>query len=211
MRQTRVDVRGAVPLGGAFEELKVRGGWADYRHDEIESTGEIGTRFFNRSWEARAELVQSARGGWRGATGLQVFSRNFRAVGEEAYVPANETRQFGLFTLQELELGYVQLEASGRFEHSTVKSAEVNADRTFNAVSLSGGVSAPITEGWRVAFSLARVERAPSAEELFANGAHAATRAYGSATRTSARSGSLASKQCYAGAGRVGGWNSRAS
>jgi iron complex outermembrane receptor protein len=178
MRQTRVDVRGAVPLGGAFEELKVRGGWADYRHDEIESTGEIGTSFFNRSWEARAELVQSARGGWRGATGVQVFSRNFRAFGEEAYVPANETRQFGLFTLQELELGYVQLEASGRFEHSTVKSAEVNADRTFNAVSLSGGVSAPITEGWRVAFSLARVERAPSAEELFANGAHAATRAY---------------------------------
>lgn len=178
MRQTRVDVRGAVPLGGVFEELKVRGGWANYRHDEIESSGEIGTSFFNKSWEARAELVQAARGGWRGATGMQVFSRNFRAVGEEAYVPANETRQFGLFTLQELDLGSVRLEASGRFEHTTVKSAEISADRTFNAVSLSGGVSAPITEGWRVALSLARVERAPSAEELFANGAHAATRAY---------------------------------
>ena len=46
MRQTRVDVRGAVPLGGAFQELKVRAGWANYRHDEIEDNGEIGTSFF---------------------------------------------------------------------------------------------------------------------------------------------------------------------
>ena len=178
MRQTRIDLRGAVPLGGAFEELKVRAGWADYRHDEIETTGEVGTSFFNKSWEARAELVKAARGGWRGATGLQVFSRNFRAVGEEAYVPANETRQFGLFTLQELDLGTLRLEASGRFEHSTVRSAAIGAKRTFNAVSLSGGISAPLSDQWRLALSVARVERAPSAEELFANGAHSATRAY---------------------------------
>lgn len=178
MRQTRVDMRGSVPLSGAFQELKLRGGWANYRHDELESDGAIGTSFFNKSWEARAELVQAQRGGWQGATGVQMFSRNFRAVGEEAYIPANETRQFGVFTLQELDLGYARLEASGRFEHSTVRSDAIGARRTFNAVSFSAGASVPLGEGWRFALSLARVERAPSAEELFANGAHAATRAY---------------------------------
>ncbi len=178
MRQTRVDLRGAVPLDGAFKELKVRAGWADYRHDEIENTGEIGTSFFNRSWEARVELVQAERDGWQGATGMQVFSRNFSAVGEEAYIPANQTRQFGLFTLQELDLGSLRLEASGRYEHSTVKSAAIGRERQFNAVSLSAGGSLQLGEGWRLALSLARAERAPSAEELFANGAHAATRAF---------------------------------
>jgi iron complex outermembrane recepter protein len=178
MAQTRVDVRGAVPLGGAFKEIRVRGGWASYRHDELEDTGEIGTSFFNKSWEARAELVQANVDGWQGATGVQYFSRNFRADGEEAYIPANETRQFGLFTLQEFALGALRLEGGARFEHSNVKSAEISRERTFNSLSLSVGGSVDLGGGFRFALSGARTERAPAAEELFANGAHAATRAF---------------------------------
>ena len=178
MRQTRVDVRGAVPLGGAFKELKVRGGWADYRHDEIEGDGAIGTSFFNRSWEARAELVQANVDGWQGASGVQYFSRNFSAVGEEAYIPANETRQIGVFTLQEFDLGQVRLEAGARYEHSNVKSAVIGRERRFDAVSVSAGGSVDLGGGFRLALSAARSERAPAAEELFANGAHAATRAF---------------------------------
>ncbi|HQS71296.1 MAG TPA: TonB-dependent receptor [Novosphingobium sp.] len=175
MRQTRVDVRGAVPLGGAFKELKLRGGWADYRHDEIEATGEIGTSFFNKSWEARAELVQAAQGGWQGASGVQYFSRNFSAVGEEAYIPANETRQIGLFTLQEFDLGVARLEAGARYEHANVKSDVIGRERSFDSVSVSLGGSVDLGGGFRFALSGARSERAPSAEEMFANGAHAAT------------------------------------
>ncbi|WP_017667840.1 TonB-dependent receptor [Sandarakinorhabdus sp. AAP62] len=178
MRQTRVDVRGAVPLAGAFKEVRVRAGWADYRHDEIEDNGEIGTSFFNKSWEARLELVQAEKDGWQGATGVQYFSRNFRAVGEEAYIPANETRQFGIFTLQEFDLGAVRLEGGGRYEHANVKSAQVGRERTFNSLSFSVGGSVDLGSGFRLALSGARTERAPSAEELFANGAHAATRAF---------------------------------
>lgn len=178
MRQTRIDVRGAVPLSGAFKELRVRGGWADYRHDEIEDTGEIGTSFFNKSWEARAELVQADRGGWQGASGIQYFSRNFSAVGEEAYIPANETRQIGLFTLQEIDLGRVRLEGGARYEHANVKSAVVGRERRFDAISLSAGGSLDVGGGFRLALSAARTERAPAAEELFADGAHAATRAF---------------------------------
>lgn len=178
MGQTRVDVRGALPLAGAFKELRLRGGWADYRHDEIEPTGEIGTSFFNRSWEGRLELVQAERGGWQGASGVQYFSRNFNAVGEEAYIPANETRQIGLFTLQEFSLGALRVEAGGRYEHANVKSVAAGLERTFDSLSLSLGGSVDLGGGFRLALSGARSERAPSAEELFADGAHAATRAF---------------------------------
>ncbi|WP_353217814.1 TonB-dependent receptor [Sandarakinorhabdus sp.] len=178
MRQTRVDVRGAVPLGGAFKEIKLRGGWATYRHDELEDTGEIGTSFFNKSWEGRLELVQENQGGWQGASGVQYFSRNFRADGEEAYIPANETRQIGLFTLQEFDLGALRLEGGGRYEHTNVKSAEIATERRFDTLSVSVGGSVDIGGGFRFALSAARTERAPSAEELFANGAHAATRSF---------------------------------
>ncbi|WP_439545577.1 TonB-dependent receptor [Sandarakinorhabdus sp.] len=178
MRQTRVDIRGAVPIGGAFKEVKLRGGWADYRHDEIEGDGEIGTSFFNRSWEARVELVQERQGSWQGASGVQYFSRNFRAVGEEAYIPANETRQIGVFTLQEIDLGQVRLEGGARYEHTNVKSAEVGRERRFDAFSLSAGGSVDVGGGFRLAASVSRAERAPAAEEMFANGAHLATRAF---------------------------------
>jgi iron complex outermembrane receptor protein len=58
-----------------------------------------------------------------------------------------------------------------------VKSAQVGRERTFNSVSFSVGGSVDLGSGFRLALSGARTERAPSAEELFANGAHAATRA----------------------------------
>jgi iron complex outermembrane receptor protein len=175
MRQTRVDARAEVPLYGAFDRLNFRFGWADYRHDEIEPTGEIGTSFFSEAMEARLELVQRETGGWKGASGAQMMTRRFQAVGEEAYIPLNITDQFGLFTAQTISLGNVDLEAGARYEHSRVRSAPVDVERMFNAVSGSAGVSVPLGDGFRFATSLAYTERAPAAEELLANGAHAAT------------------------------------
>src|SRR3546814_2466764 len=74
MRQTRVDVRGEVRMGGFLDSLRVRAGFADYRHDELEETGEIGTTFRAEGWEGRAELVQADRGGRKGAPGAQLRS-----------------------------------------------------------------------------------------------------------------------------------------
>ncbi len=178
LMQTRVDARAEVPLGGAFETLNFRFGWADYRHDEIEPNGDIGTSFFNNALEARVELVQAERNGWKGATGAQFLSRRFEAVGEEAYIPLNLTDQFGLFTVQSFDLGAVDAEIGGRWEHSNVSSTPLGVRRKFDAFSLSGGLSVPLGEGFRLAGSIAYLERAPSGEELFANGAHAATRTF---------------------------------
>ena len=175
MRQTRVDARAELPLSGAFSRLNFRFGWADYRHDEIEESGEIGTSFMSDALEARLELVQADNGGWKGASGAQIMSRRFEAVGEEAYIPLNITDQFGLFTAQTVSLGSLDLEAGARFEHSRVRSAPIGFSRTFDAFSGSGGVSIPLADDLRVAASLAYTERAPAAEEMLANGAHAAT------------------------------------
>jgi len=179
MRQTRVDARAAVPLfGAAFETLNFRFGWAEYRHDEIEGNGEIGTTFLNNSFEARTELVQTERAGWKGASGVQLLSRDFNAFGEEAYIPPNKTQQIGLFTLQEFDLGGVRAEIGGRYEHADVSSQPIGVSRDFDSLSFSAGLSVALGDYFRFGVSGARSERAPSAEELFSNGAHAATRAY---------------------------------
>jgi iron complex outermembrane receptor protein len=184
VKQTRADVRGELKTGGFIERIRFRGAGADYRHDELEPDGAIGTSFFNKGREGRIELVQADRGGWRGAIGGQFFLRDFHVVGDEKFLPQSRTRQYGLFTLQSLDLGDVRAEAGARFERANVR-AFADADlgnpdiaRSFDAFSFSAGASYPIAEGIRIGLNGSRTERAPSAEELFANGPHAGTQAY---------------------------------
>ncbi|MGE3746910.1 MAG: TonB-dependent receptor [Sphingomonadaceae bacterium] len=185
LKQTRADLRAGINIDGSFlSEIKLRAGFADYQHNELEPSGEIGTTFNNTGYEARLELVQAEHDGWRGAVGGQMLLRDFDVVGEEKFVPRNTTRQLGLFTLQEFDLGAIKAEAGARYENSVVR-ADADADlgnpdirRSFSALSASLGASVAIAEGWRVGVSGSRAERAPSAEELFANGPHAGTQAF---------------------------------
>jgi iron complex outermembrane receptor protein len=179
MRQTRIDARAEAIVGGnLIESVKFRFGWADYVHDEVEPSGEIGTTFTSNALEARVEAVQTERDGWKGATGAQVLSRRFEAAGEEAYIPLNQTDQLGLFTLQSFDFGGYGLEVGARYEHTNVSSAPLGIRRSFDAFSASGGGSVALGEAFRLSGSVAYTERAPAAEELFANGAHAATNAF---------------------------------
>ncbi|WP_448579941.1 TonB-dependent receptor [Thermaurantiacus sp.] len=179
MRQTRFDFRLDAGLGdGVFERLKIRGGYADYTHDEIEDSGEIGTTFTSKGGELRVEAVQRESGGWKGASGFQFLSRKLDAEGEEAYIPENRTNQFGIFTLQEFDLAMVKAEVAGRFEHTGVTSEVADVDRGFNAVSASLGASVPVGRAFRAGLSYTHAERAPAAEELLSDGPHFATQAY---------------------------------
>lgn len=183
-KQTRYDMRAEVETGGFIERLRFRAAAADYRHDELESDGHVGTSFFNQGWEGRLEAVQAQRGGWRGAVGGQFFLRDFHVVGEEKFLPRSNTEQYGLFTLQSLDLGAVKAEAGARFEHSNVRAladsdlGNPDIARRFDAYSFSLGASYALAPTVRIGLSGSRTERAPSAEELFANGPHAGTQAY---------------------------------
>ena len=184
--QNRYDLRAEVQTGGGLlDRIRLRAGHATYRHFELDPTGAIGTAFFNNGTEGRLELVQARRGGWQGASGVQYFNRVFDVKGDEAFLPKNETNQTGLFTLQQLDLGSFKAEAGVRYELTDVAARTVAGDlrfsgatRHFAAVSGSIGASYGVSDAIRIGINLSHTERAPSAEELFANGAHAGTQAY---------------------------------
>ncbi len=185
LKQDRVDLRGEIETGGGFiDRLRLRAAFADYTHAELEPSGEVGTRFDSTGLEGRFELVQANRGGWLGASGVQVVSRLFDVNGEEAFLPRNESSQLGLFTLQQFNLGAFRAEAGVRYERSSAASRALPDDRffrgtrTFDAVSGSLGASYAVAPDVRFGLNASRTERAPSAEELFANGPHAGTQAY---------------------------------
>ena len=185
LKQNRVDARAEITTGGSFiDAIRARAGYASYRHFELEEDGSIGTAFYNKGFEGRLELAQAQRGAWKGASGVQYVLRRFNVEGDEAFLPRNRTDQIGLFTLQELTYGPVKLEAGARYEHSRQEAKESEFTRfflgrkTFDAFSVSGGASYALTSAWRIGANVSRTERAPSAEELFANGPHGGTEAY---------------------------------
>ncbi|MEZ5687934.1 MAG: TonB-dependent receptor [Caenibius sp.] len=184
MVQTRYDGRIEVPLNGFLEAIHMRGGYARYHHDEIEDTGEIGTSFYTRGGEFRAEAVQSENQGWSGTSGLQYVNTSVRIRGEEKYLPDARKKQTGLFTLQSLDTGALRLEGGLRYEHSRM-TAKADAllgtgaqTRTFDTWSGSLGALWTVTPGWKVGVNLSRSARAPALDELFAGGPHGGTQAF---------------------------------
>lgn len=178
LRQFRADLRGQLDLGsGFFEQLITRAGFSDYTHTEFEGD-EVGTVFDVKGLEARAVLVQNAKPAWRGQSGIQFYHRDFSAQGAEAYVPPNLTDQFAVFTLQEFGSGPLHLELAGRYETTDVESTTDRVTRAFDTVSGAVSVAYETENGLRFGVTGSRAERAPSAEELFANGPHIATQAF---------------------------------
>jgi iron complex outermembrane receptor protein len=178
--QTRVDVRAGLGFAdGVFERLDLRGGYADYSHVEGSvGSAERGTLFANQGYEMRLELAQRARGNWRGVIGGQLVHRDFLAVGEEAFVPPNISDEWGLFTVQELSLGALLIEAGLRVESRAIRSRQADFDRRFTTVSGSLGGVWRFADDWRLVGTLARSARPPAPEELLADGAHVGTQAY---------------------------------
>jgi iron complex outermembrane receptor protein len=185
VRQNRADMRAEIDTGdGFFDTLRFRAGYSDYRHDELEESGEIGTTFLTDGVEGRLELVQNERGGRGGGFGVQYLRRHLDVSGEEKYLPENRTEQMGLFAVQTYETGPWRGEAGARYERQTVR-AEADADlgnpglkRSFDAFSASLGGSYKLGGGLRIGVNGSHSQRAPSAEELFANGPHAGTQSF---------------------------------
>ncbi|RJY09768.1 TonB-dependent receptor [Aurantiacibacter aquimixticola] len=177
LEQARFDLLTGISLGGFFDELVLRVGHSNYTHTELEGE-ETGTVFDVLGTEGRLELTQAPTENWRGAVGAQFYLRDFEAVGEEAFVAPNETEQFGIFTLQELQFGALEVEVGGRYENTAQSSDPLGIERDFDTFSAAGGISYGVTPTIRVGANVTRTERAPSGEELFANGPHLATQQF---------------------------------
>lgn len=184
-KQTRFDVRGEVTTETAgIHAIRLRLAAADYQHSEIEESGEVGTTFYSKGEEGRLELVQETHGVWEGVTGAQFSSRRMHVVGEEKFLPRNESNQYGLFTLQSLDFGALKAEGALRYEHNDLTAAadldlgNPAYDRRFDSISGSIGASYALVDRVRLGLNVSRSERAPTAEELFANGPHAGTQAF---------------------------------
>lgn len=176
MVQNRFEAKGGIYNPTSFlKNINLRTAYTDYEHVELEA-GTPSTRFTNRGIEARLEAVQQQIGGWDGAFGLQFGNSDFGAKGEEAFVPDTGTKNIGLFVLQEKQFGPFKLELGGRHDQVKLDPTGDYRARTFDATNLSAAGIWTLNDAVDLRFGIDSSERAPTNEELYAAGAHIATR-----------------------------------
>ena len=180
MKQQRVDVAGAYkePLE-YVKEVKYKLGLSDYEHTEFEGS-EAGTVFKNRGYDSRVEIVHNKLGLLEGAVGFQSGASDFSALGAEAFLPTTTTHTNSGFIFEEMSLGNLRLQFGGRFDYQTVKAEEspnfgpADSRNDLTGSGSTGLVYHPV-KGYAVAVSGSYTQRAPNAQELYANGPHVAT------------------------------------
>lgn len=176
MVQNRFEAKAGIYQPTSFlKNINLRTAYTDYEHTELEA-GTPATRFTNRGIEARLEAVQEQIGGWDGAFGLQFGNSDFGAKGEEAFVPDTGTKNIGLFVLQEKQFGPFKLELGGRHDQVKLDPTGDYRARKFDATNLSAAGIWTLNDAVDLRFGIDSSERAPTNEELYAAGAHIATR-----------------------------------
>ncbi|MBL9215787.1 MAG: TonB-dependent receptor [Opitutaceae bacterium] len=180
LRQRRWDLHAeSLRLAGLLRAAKLQVGFADYTHAELED-GEVGTRFTNRGYEGRLELLHEPIGSLEGAVGLQASRSDFAAIGDEAFLPPSVTENQAVFVYEEIARGRWNWQAGARLERQEIvpEADSGHAERRHTGASLSAGVVWSASDTYAVALSLTRNERLPNAQELFADGPHAGTGVY---------------------------------
>lgn len=179
LQQARYDMkaewRGPIDF---FEALRLRVGVNDYEHAELESNGAAGTVFNNDAVEARMELVHHEFAFIdHGVFGFQVQTREFSAMGEEAFVPEADIHSYGFFTVEDIHFEDWIFEFGLRVEQQVI-DAKGSSEKTHTPVSASISALYNLTEQASASLSFTHSQRAPDVQELYAQGVHFATRSY---------------------------------
>lgn len=188
LRSNRYDLRGEIrnPFAG-IERIRVRGSYTDYEHDEVEA-GAVSTTFSNEARDVRAEVQHAPVFGLHGAIGVQHGVTDIAAIGEEAFIPEGKTKSTALFILESIETGALRFDFAARQEWVDVDWNDIRTgaarSASYEPTSVSAGAIGTLGEGYSLALTLARTQRAPNVQELAARGIHLAANTFELGTPT---------------------------
>lgn len=181
MRQTDYSAKILFPnLAGIFDKLDIDLNHSEYQHSELEieeGSTAIGTSYRTKGDNLRAELTHGSDATWLGALGMQLSRNEFVAEGEEAFLPPNEVLTAGIFLTEETTVGDGVFSVGLRYDN---QEADPDGGSSVSHDLINGSVSylLNLNDNQQLSLILSHSQRAPSAEELFSEGEHAATSNY---------------------------------
>ena len=181
LNRTRIDADTLIksPFDG-FDSLRIRLGNTDYKHTELENGTDPHLRYTNKSTETRWELGHLPVAGWRGKLGIQTEQAAIKAAnleGEDPTVPRTNSMAVAGFFLEERDFGATRINIGGRLE-SISRKPEGNVNRSYDLGSFSAGALWSVIPGYGLGATASIAQRAPTAEELYSQGAHHPTETF---------------------------------
>ncbi len=197
-RRNTVEARSLFNVGGSFiKQLKIDASYNDYNHSEFPTAQDSSgvsdpqaNHFHKRELNAVLQLRQQPIGRLEGTLGLWANVEDLTIEGDQPLGPNSLTRGFAGYAFEEYQAAKnTRLQAGLRFDYNKIQTRPFAAstDSTFqtlsvsrlsNAVTASLGAIQQLSPHMIGSLSFARSFRAPTVQELFANGLDAASGTY---------------------------------
>ncbi len=172
------------PRAALLDAIDVRANFVRYGHQEIESSGAVGTEFGQVTRDLSVRLDHGALGPLvRGTVGFDGSLVDLAANG----VALEHTWSTGAaaYVYEELALDRLTVRGSARFDFDDIaptsdRQARIGhiRDRSFSGASASAALSWNVLDGLTVGGTVIHTYRVPSVEELFSEGPHLAAFSY---------------------------------
>ncbi len=196
-RRGTVELRGLFNGGGGWlQRTRIDAGYNDYVHSEFptaqDSTGVSdpeANHFHKRELNALLQ-IQHREGRASGTLGVWTDLQDLTIEGDQPLGPNSSTTGLAAFAYEELLAAPgTRLQAAARFDYNRIQThpfaqspdsvfRTLDESRLSNAVTASVGAVQRLGAGLTASLSLARSFRAPTVQELFANGLDAASGTY---------------------------------
>ena len=193
-----VEWRSLFNTGGSFvRQVKLNASYNDYTHSEFptaqDSTGisdPQANHFHKRAFNGVLQFQQQRTGNIDGAFGLWANIEDLTIEGDQPLGPNSLTTGLAGFVYEEIHASpTTRFNAAARFDYNNIQTRPfagstdptfqtINAARTANAVTASVGAVTQFTPEVTGSLNFARSFRAPTVQELFANGLDAASGTY---------------------------------
>ena len=200
LEQTKITSKGEfLPATSAIAAIRYWAGYTDYKHDEIGFTDigveAIAATFKKRTSEAKFEVesmpMLTPVGALTGILGTQFSHQQLDTSGEALLFPARTRTAAAYFFNEMRHTPTLRTQLAGRIESVNVVGTAVTfppdflpplidpagtpADLNFQPKSIALSVIKDLPSYLVASLTLQRVERAPTASELFSKGPHDAT------------------------------------
>jgi iron complex outermembrane receptor protein len=186
----RAQLEAHLPGSRFFSTVRANASFSDYRHDEIEPSGDIGTQFFQDFIAGEVVARHEERGPLaQGAVGVRAQYRDI-ITGGSLRTPSTYDYAVAAFLIEEIGTGALRLQLGARYDHTWYEPRDTTASifvggrripvrpRSFGSVSGSVGALYAPSDGVRFGVSVARAFRTPDFNELYSNGPHLAANSF---------------------------------
>jgi iron complex outermembrane receptor protein len=197
-KRNLAELHGLLPVSSGFaKQWRLDASYNDYGHSEFptaqDSTGVSdpqANHFHKRTFNGALQLRQRPAGRLQGTLGLWTDIEDLTIEGDQPLGPNSRTYGYAGYAFEEFLVSQsTRLQAGARYDYNKIQtrpfaastdSVFQNSDesRLTNAVTGSLGVVHDFASGLTGSINLARSFRAPTVQELFANGLDAASGTY---------------------------------